>query len=160
MCKQKEFEEARKDLQVELQKGASVDEIRKKITKGEIQTKVAKQFKENRTSKEGRIQRKKRDLMQFLTKFSSRPIQENIPSEPRKLSALQQFVMSKEENIDGAVLNKKIYKIGDKELLVSTWHLNISRRIRGTSLKLYFCGIASEGTCSKLLWQDDSFSGY
>ncbi|KAL0364189.1 UNVERIFIED_CONTAM: Alpha-glucan water dikinase, chloroplastic [Sesamum angustifolium] len=40
----KEFEEARKELQVELEKGVSVDEIRKKITKGEIQTKVSKQL--------------------------------------------------------------------------------------------------------------------
>jgi len=43
LYEQIEFEEARKELQTELEKGMSLDDIRKKITKGEIQTKASKQ---------------------------------------------------------------------------------------------------------------------
>jgi alpha-glucan,water dikinase len=51
-------------LQIELEKGASLDEIQKKITKGEIQTKVAKQLRQRKKyfSVE-KSQRKKRDLI-------------------------------------------------------------------------------------------------
>ncbi|RVW43449.1 Alpha-glucan water dikinase, chloroplastic [Vitis vinifera] len=76
----REFEEARKDLQTELEKGLSLDEIQKKMIKGEIQVKVSKQQK--------------------------------------KLTAVEQFAKLKEEQDSGSVLNKKIYKISDKELLV------------------------------------------
>ncbi|KAK4485750.1 hypothetical protein RD792_008396 [Penstemon davidsonii] len=112
----KEFEESRKDLEVELEKGVSLDEIRKKITKGEIQTKVAKQLVKKSTVE--RIQRKKRDIMQLVTKFDSGPIEETFTSEPQVLSAIQQFAREMEDHIDGPILNQKIYKLSDKELLV------------------------------------------
>ncbi|XAR65092.1 Alpha-glucan, water dikinase [Bertholletia excelsa] len=44
----KEFEEARKELQREVDKGTSLGEIRQKIVKGEIQTKVAKQLEKKK----------------------------------------------------------------------------------------------------------------
>ncbi|KAG8366087.1 hypothetical protein BUALT_Bualt17G0039400 [Buddleja alternifolia] len=115
----KEFEEARKELQVELEKGSSLDEIRKKISKGDIQTNVSKQevAKKSNFSTE-RIQRKKRDVMSLLSKVASVSIEEKISSEPQVLSAIQQFARAKEDNVDGPILNKKIYKLGDKELLV------------------------------------------
>ncbi|KAL3819264.1 hypothetical protein ACJIZ3_005169 [Penstemon smallii] len=112
----KEFEESRKELQVELEKGVSLDEIRKKITKGDKQTKVAKQLVKKSTVE--RIQRKKRDVMQLVTKFASGSIAETIPSEPQVLSAIQQFAKGIEDHIDGPILNQKIYKLSDKELLV------------------------------------------
>ncbi|KAL3835592.1 hypothetical protein ACJIZ3_010328 [Penstemon smallii] len=114
----KEFEEARKELQVQLEKGASLDEIRRKITKGEMQSSVAKQPSKKSHLSEGRIQRKERDIMQLRTNFSSSPIEENIPSEPQVLSPIQHFARAKEEQIDEPVLNKKIYKLADKELVV------------------------------------------
>ncbi|KAI3467562.1 hypothetical protein Pfo_024225 [Paulownia fortunei] len=119
----KEFEEARKELQVELEKGASLDEIRKKITKGEIQTKVSKQLAKKGYFTVERIQRKKRDIMSLLTKFASVSIEgkismDKISSVPEVLSALQQFSRAKEDHIDGPIMNKKIYKLADKELLV------------------------------------------
>lgn len=59
----REFEEAQKELQLELDKGVSIDEIRKKITKGEIQTKVSR-----KPFIVERIQRKKRDVIELINK--------------------------------------------------------------------------------------------
>ncbi|KAK6160209.1 hypothetical protein DH2020_003590 [Rehmannia glutinosa] len=114
----KEFEEARKELQVELEKGASLDEIRKKITQGDIQTKVSKQLTKRSYFPVERIQRKKRDIMSLLTKFASVPMEEKISSVPEVLSAIQQLSKAKEDHMDGPIMNKKIYKLADKELLV------------------------------------------
>ncbi|XWS34753.1 hypothetical protein CRYUN_Cryun21dG0064500 [Craigia yunnanensis] len=113
----REFEEARKDLQSELEKGVSLDEIRKKITKGEIETKVSKQPQSKRYFIVKRIQRKERDLMQILNKHSVKSVEECISVEPKLLTAVERF--AKEKELDGTpVMNKKIYKLGDRELLV------------------------------------------
>ncbi|KAL6571897.1 hypothetical protein OROHE_002766 [Orobanche hederae] len=114
----REFEEARKELQVELENGASLEEIRKKLTKGEIQTKVSKQFENKRYFNVERIQRKKRDLMLLLTKFGCTPVEENISSLPEVLSTVEQFSRAIEDRISGSIMNKKIYKHADKELLI------------------------------------------
>ncbi|PPD97839.1 hypothetical protein GOBAR_DD05147 [Gossypium barbadense] len=116
---QREFEEARKELQSELEKGASLDEIRKKITKGEIKTKVAKQLQNKKYFSPERIQRKQRDLMQLLNKHAVKVVEESISVEvePKPLTAVEPF--AKEKELDGSpVMNKKIYKLGEKELLV------------------------------------------
>uniref|UniRef100_A0A5B6YGN2 alpha-glucan, water dikinase n=1 Tax=Davidia involucrata TaxID=16924 RepID=A0A5B6YGN2_DAVIN len=113
----REFEEARKELQIELNKGTSLDEIRKKITKGEIQTKVAKQPEKKSYFTDERIQRKKRDLMQLLNKYASGSVEENISIKPQALSTIELFAKAKEEQ-GGPVLNKKIYELADKEILV------------------------------------------
>ncbi|KAH1122512.1 hypothetical protein J1N35_005672 [Gossypium stocksii] len=115
----REFEEARKELQSELEKGASLDEIRKKITKGEIKTKVAKQLQNKKYFSPERIQRKQRDLMQLLNKHAVKAVEESIfvEVEPKPLTAVERF--AKEKELDGSpVMNKKIYKLGEKELLV------------------------------------------
>ncbi|XP_075494611.1 alpha-glucan water dikinase, chloroplastic-like isoform X1 [Primulina tabacum] len=114
----KEFEEARKELQVELDKGSSLEDIQKKIVKGEIKTQVAKQLAKKKFFMVERIQRKNRDVMQLLTKFSSEPKELNVYSETQVLSEVQQFVKEKENHIADPVLCKKIYKIADKELQV------------------------------------------
>ncbi|MBA0706369.1 hypothetical protein Golax_018482, partial [Gossypium laxum] len=114
----REFEEARKELQSELEKGASLDEIRKKITKGEIKTKVAKQLQNKKYFSPERIQRKQRDLMQLLNKHAVKVVEESISVEvePKPLTAVERF--AKEKELDGSpVMNKKIYKLGEKELL-------------------------------------------
>ncbi|XP_057774579.1 alpha-glucan water dikinase, chloroplastic isoform X2 [Salvia miltiorrhiza] len=116
--KLKEFEEARKELQVELDKGSSLEDIRKKITKGEIQTNVPKKQATKTNFSNDRVQRRKRDIMSLLTKFEPKSIKENISPAPEVLSAIKQFSMDKEAHIDGPILNKKIYKLGDKEFLV------------------------------------------
>ncbi|CAI9278277.1 unnamed protein product [Lactuca saligna] len=64
----KEFEEARKELQRELEKGSYVDDIRNKTTKGDVQKKVQKQQEKKIYFTPVRINRKKRDLTQLLKK--------------------------------------------------------------------------------------------
>lgn len=106
-------------MQSELKKGVSLDEIRKKITKGEIATKVSKQLQNKRYFSVERIKRKERDLMQLLNKYAVKPIEESISVsvEPRPLTAVERFAKEKEQ--DGSpVMNKQIYKLGEKELLV------------------------------------------
>lgn len=113
-------------MQVELEKGASLDDIRKRITKGETQPKVSTQQEKKRHFSTDRIQRKKRDITSLLTKFASTPVEENVSVLPEVLSTVQQFSRVKEDNIDGPIANKKIYKLGDKELLVSTQYVHFT----------------------------------
>lgn len=102
----------------ELKKGATIDEIRKKITKGEIKSRVAKQLQEKKYFRVEKIQRKKRDLMQLVNKYSSQPIEETFSAKPKALTEVEQFAKLKEEQDGGVVVNKIIYKLGDKDLLV------------------------------------------
>ncbi|KAE9449924.1 hypothetical protein C3L33_18166, partial [Rhododendron williamsianum] len=116
----KEFEEARKELQIELDNGTSIDGIRKKIIKGEIQTKVTKQREKKYFTVE-RIQRKKRDLMELLNKHSSGLVEEKISPvsvKPKVLSTIERFAQEKQEQGGGPITNKKIFRLADKELLV------------------------------------------
>ncbi|PNT14688.1 hypothetical protein POPTR_010G044100v4 [Populus trichocarpa] len=123
---QSEFEKAREELQAELGKGVSVDEIRKKISKGEIKTNVSKQLQNKRYFSTERIQRKGRDLAQLINRHSaksvedraSKSVEEKASIEPKVLKAVELFAKEKEEHDGGAVLNKKIFKLADKELLV------------------------------------------
>lgn len=123
---QREFEKAREELQAELGKGVSVDEIRKKISKGEIKTNVSKQLQNKRYFSTEIIQRKGRDLAQLVNRYSaksvedraSKSVEEKASIEPKVLKAVELFAKEKEEHDGGAVLNKKIYKLADKELLV------------------------------------------
>lgn len=98
----------------------SLDEIQKKMIKGEIQVKVSKQQKSRRYFGVERIQRKKRDLMQLLHRHVTEWTEEKtpIPIKKTELTAVEHFAKLKEEQDSGSVLNKNIYKISDKELLV------------------------------------------
>ena len=104
-------------MQSELEKGVSLDEIRKKITKREIETKVSKQLQKKRYFSAERIQRKQRDLMQLLNNHAAKSVEESISVEPKPLTAIERFAKEKER--DGSpVMNKKFYKLGERELLV------------------------------------------
>ncbi|KAJ6721894.1 hypothetical protein OIU85_024934 [Salix viminalis] len=123
---QREFEKAREELQAELGKGVSVDEIRKKIGKGEIKTKVSKQPQNTRYFSTEVIQRKGRDLMQLINKHAAKSAEDKASTsvegknsiEPKVLKAVELFAKEKEEQDGVTVLNKKIFKLADKELLV------------------------------------------
>lgn len=114
----REFEVARQELQVELDKGTSLDEIRKKITKGDIKTKVSKQLEKKNYSRVARIQRKKRDLMQILNKSTAKPSPVDVKSavEPKTLTPVELYAMKKEEQ-EGFSILKKNYNVGGKQLL-------------------------------------------
>ncbi|XP_019421634.1 PREDICTED: alpha-glucan water dikinase, chloroplastic-like isoform X1 [Lupinus angustifolius] len=113
-----EFEEARKDLLSELEKGASVDEIRKKITKGEIQTKVAKQLNTKEYFNVQRIQRKKRDLTKLINRNVVENIVEQYIESSKTLTIIESYAKAREEYDGSLVLNKKIHKLADGDLLV------------------------------------------
>lgn len=106
---------------MEIQKGASLDDIQKKITKGKIQTGVAKQLKSKKHFGTEKIQRKKWDLMQILNKYEAKPVHAEQPITPKALTAVELFAKEKEEQDSSPVLNRSIYKINDKELLVRNY---------------------------------------
>jgi alpha-glucan,water dikinase len=113
-------------LQTELYKGVSIDEIQKKITKGEIKTEESKQLQNKRYFSNERIQRKKWDIMQLVNKHAAKSVEDKVSKsaegkasvESKVLKAVELFAKEKEEHDGGAVLNKKIFKLADKELLV------------------------------------------
>ncbi|XP_011034108.1 PREDICTED: alpha-glucan water dikinase, chloroplastic-like isoform X4 [Populus euphratica] len=121
----REFEKAREELQTELYKGVSIDEIQKKITKGEIKTE-SKQLQNKSYFSNERIERKKWDIMQLVNKHAAKSVEDKVSKsakgkasvESKVLKAVELFAKKKEEHDGGAVLNKKIFKLGDKELLV------------------------------------------
>ncbi|XP_028754486.1 alpha-glucan water dikinase, chloroplastic isoform X1 [Neltuma alba] len=114
----REFEEARKELLAELEKGTSIDEIKKKIFKGEIQTKVAKQLKTKKYFRAERIQRKERDLMQLINRHVAENIVEQDVDVTKVLTVIERYSKAREEQNRGLLLNKEIYKLGDDNLLV------------------------------------------
>ncbi|XP_021743087.1 alpha-glucan water dikinase, chloroplastic-like [Chenopodium quinoa] len=126
----KEFEEARKELQMELDKGASVDDIRKKIAKGEIKTKVAKQLEKKSYFSAERIQRQNRDLMQIINKYAAEPVNKvsTKVTEPKALSTVELFAEAKEAQ-DGSLIKKKIFQLADKQLLVLVTKLGDKTKI-------------------------------
>ncbi|KAL2344367.1 hypothetical protein Fmac_005652 [Flemingia macrophylla] len=113
-----EFEEARKELLAELEKGVSLDEIRKKIIKGEIQTKVAKQLKTKKYFRAERIQRKKRDLMQLINRTVAENTVVQFVDAPKALTVIENYANAREEYESGLVLNMAIFKLGNDSLLV------------------------------------------
>ncbi|PIA61801.1 hypothetical protein AQUCO_00200059v1 [Aquilegia coerulea] len=111
-----EFEEARKELQMELEKGSSLEDIRKKITKGNKQTKVSEQAPK-RYSTPKRIQRRQRDVMTLLNKYAAESIEEKPSVISRVSSPIELFLKAKEEQGCGSILNKQIFKLGEKKIL-------------------------------------------
>lgn len=107
-------------MRAEFQKGSSIDDIRKKITIGGIATKVTKQLENKKVFRIERIQRKKMDVMQLLNKHRSKSVEGKVLVEvdPSVLTALEHFAKAKEEHDGNIIHSKKLYKLGDKGLLV------------------------------------------
>ncbi|KAL5225848.1 hypothetical protein ABZP36_012487 [Zizania latifolia] len=112
-----EFEEARKELQAELDKGISIDELRTRILKGNIEKKVSNQLKNKKYFSVERIQRKKRDIMQLLNKHKSSFIEAKVETPTEQLTVLDLFTKSLQEQDSCEVLSRKLFKFGDKEIL-------------------------------------------
>ncbi|GJW53834.1 alpha-glucan water dikinase 1, chloroplastic-like protein isoform X1 [Tanacetum coccineum] len=128
-----EYEAARAELYEEVARGNSIEKIRARLTKkddtsskqvtgaseGEKKT-ISQKPVEKRTYSGQRIQRKKRDLMQLLSKHipvSVKSVEEKVSMEPKTLSAVELYIKSIEDK-DGNVINKKTYRIDDAELSV------------------------------------------
>ncbi|XP_078431016.1 pyruvate phosphate dikinase, PEP/pyruvate binding domain-containing protein [Wolffia australiana] len=113
-----EFEEARKELLSELSKGVGLEDLKKKIMKGNIQSKVSKQLKTKKYFSVQRIQRKKRDVSQLIKKHDIGISKHITPRKPREPTALEIFSGSKEEEEGSQVWFKKFFKLENKDLLV------------------------------------------
>lgn len=81
---------------------------------------MAKHLKKSYSTAE-RIQRKKRDFGQLINKYPSSPAVQvqKVLEEPPALSKIKLYAKEKEEQVDDPVVNKKIFKVDDGELLVS-----------------------------------------
>lgn len=112
-----EFEEARKELQLEFDKGTSLAELREKIMKGDISTKVLKQLKVEKYFSNKRIQRKERDIMEILNKKVAETLDEKS-SQIVTPTVLELLAKSIHEQDGESVLHQKIYKLDNKNLLV------------------------------------------
>lgn len=95
-----------------------LSETRKKNTKEQIQTNVAKQPDRKTYSSAERIQRKKRDLVQLLNKYVAGAVEKKSPVKSKALSTIELFAKEKEEQAGGPIVCKKIFRLVDKELLV------------------------------------------
>lgn len=139
-------------MQIELETGTSLSEIREKITKGEIKTKVTKQLEKKNYFTVERIQRKKRDIMQLLTKYPSQAGGESISAEPKALSAFELFANAKKERIDGSLLNNKIFNLGDGKVLVRNYLVNVVTKLKLFEINQQFAIIIFfEGTCLEVI---------
>ncbi|KAJ4957377.1 hypothetical protein NE237_024488 [Protea cynaroides] len=116
--KQTEFEEAREELQIKLDKGSSLDEIRKKFIRGDIQAQVLKQLQNKRYFTFERIQRKKIDFMELLNEHTTESVKQKISIPSNGLTTVEIFLNAKGEQDGGPILNKAMFKLGDGKLLV------------------------------------------
>ena len=101
-----------------MDKGISIDQLRKKILKGNIESKVSKQLKNKNYFSVERIQRKKRDIMQILSKHKHTVIEEQAEVAPKQLTVLDLLTNSLQKKDGCEVLSKKLFKFGDKQILV------------------------------------------
>ena len=101
-----------------MDKGISIDQLRKKILKGNIESKVSKQLKNKKYFSVERIQRKKRDIMQILSKHKHTVIEEQAEVTPKQLTVLDLLTNSLQKKDGCEVLSKKLFKFGDKQILV------------------------------------------
>jgi alpha-glucan,water dikinase len=109
-------------------KGMLIDQLRKKILKGNIESKVSKQLKNKKYFSVERIQRKKRDIMQILSKHKHTVIEEQVEVAPKQLTVLDLFTKSLQKKDGCEVLSKKLFKFGGKQILaISTKVLNKSK---------------------------------
>jgi alpha-glucan, water dikinase len=99
-------------------KGMPIDQLRKKILKGNIESKVSKQLKNKKYFSVERIQRKKRDIMQILSKHKHTVIEEQVEVAPKQLTVLDLFTKSLQKKDGCEVLSKKLFKFGGKQILV------------------------------------------
>lgn len=132
-----EYEAARTELLEEIKRGASVDELQKRLlkqndtsetkdhshseSKGRIETKISKHIESKKDSRVDRTQRRQIEIMNLLNKHRAKSVDEKKLSEPRALTAVELFAKAIEERDGSNIISKKIYRFADKELLVRSW---------------------------------------
>lgn len=116
----KEFEEARKDLEKELQHGETLKGLYKRLLpNAEIDTKKgAKGVGKQRKRVKARIQRKQRDASELINFSKESPAEPATPISTREATALERAVEVIEKQDIGAIVQKKLFKLGGSDLLV------------------------------------------
>ncbi|XP_047078965.1 alpha-glucan water dikinase 1, chloroplastic-like isoform X2 [Lolium rigidum] len=129
-----EYEAARAELTDELNRGVPLEKLRARLTKTpesterdatasdatptkEREKKVSKQEKKKKKYSVERIQRKNRDITQLLNKHKPGVTKEQVQAAPKQPTVLDLFTKSLQEGDDCDVLSRKLFKIGDKEIL-------------------------------------------
>ncbi|CAN1187423.1 Alpha-glucan water dikinase, chloroplastic [Linum perenne] len=124
------YEAARAELLEEVARGSSIDDLRvklnskndtseiKELPKKNTRTNVSEHPKKEKYFSTDRIQRKKRDLTQIITKYTMDSVEEVVPDEQRSPKPVELCASAIEEQVGDTILNKKIFKLGDKEILV------------------------------------------
>ncbi|KAL2621231.1 hypothetical protein R1flu_001436 [Riccia fluitans] len=141
---QKEYAEARKDLQREIASGVSIDEIRKRFGVGaESSSDNGKKQNMNvppkKTQNLARITRKKWEPMELLSKYEAVEAAKaagSAPASTREPTPLEMGAEVMESADNGAVILKKIFKFGGDSLLVLVTNPGGEVRVRfATDLK-------------------------
>ncbi|KAL3680910.1 hypothetical protein R1sor_023866 [Riccia sorocarpa] len=144
---QREYAEARKDLQREIASGASIEEIRKRFGVGAESssnnqnngsTQKAK-VTPQKSYNGARISRKKRDPMELLSKYEATDAVStatSAPAKPREPTPLEMGAEVMEGADNGAVVLKRTFKFGADSLLVLVTNPGGEVRVRlATDLK-------------------------
>lgn len=131
-----EFEKARKELQLELETGTSLNEIREKILNGNIKSKVFNKLKSKKNFKAKRVQPKTRDVMQLINRHSFQPIKEETFGDKKSLTAVELWSKALEESYDEQIITRKFFKLDDMELMVLVANTNNKMKVYlGTDYK-------------------------
>ena len=116
-----EYEAARAELTEELNRGLPLEKLRARLTKKNesSEKKVSKQPENKKHSSVERIHRRNRDITQLLNKHKPVVTEEQGKAAPKQPTVLHLFTKSLGEGGDCEVRSRKLFKIGDKEILVS-----------------------------------------
>ncbi|KAK8914101.1 hypothetical protein KSP39_PZI023890 [Platanthera zijinensis] len=106
------------ELQQKLETGTSLKEIRGEILEGNIKSKVVNQLNEKKYFAAIRVQRKARDLMQFINRNSFQPVEEKTLDGKKSITAVELWSKALEESYDGQIIARKLFKLDDYELMV------------------------------------------
>ncbi|KAM0856328.1 hypothetical protein ACQ4PT_049161 [Festuca glaucescens] len=129
-----EYEAARAELTEELNRGVPLEKLRARLTETpesserdapaskttatkELEKRASKQEKKKKKYSVERIQRKNRDITQLLNKHKPGVTKEQVQAAPKQPTVLDLFTKSLQEGDDCDVLSRKLFKIGDKEIL-------------------------------------------
>ncbi|CAH8338830.1 unnamed protein product [Eruca vesicaria subsp. sativa] len=141
-----EYEAARTELREEMMRGASVEDLRRKLLKiddtsdspkstetsssgQDSEKKVSKQPKQKKNFSTEKIQRKGRDLNKLICKHVSDFVESKSSSEPRALTTLEMYAKAKEEQETTPIFSKKTFKLEGSTILVLVTKLSGKTKI-------------------------------
>ncbi|CAF2108195.1 alpha-glucan water dikinase 1, chloroplastic [Brassica napus] len=143
-----EYEAARAELREEMMRGASAEDLRRKLLKKDdtsdspesketssseqkSEKKVSKQPKQKKHFSTEKIQRKGRDLNKLICKHAADSVESKSKSssEPRALTTLEMYAKAKEEQESTPVFSKKSFKLEGSMILVLVTKLSGKTKI-------------------------------